>query len=139
MRTILVAVDGSAGSDSAVKHVIHMVSNGAGAEVHVLYAQQPIHENLTEIALGMMAGLQHSEAEKATASARELLSQAGVAHRVSVETGEPAETITKYAAAHGCGEIVMGTRGLGSIRSLIMGSGAMKVVHLASVPVTLVQ
>jgi hypothetical protein len=34
-------------------------------------------------------------------------------------------------------DIVMGTRGLGSIQGLLMGSVAMKVIHLAEVPITL--
>ena len=32
---------------------------------------------------------------------------------------------------------MMGTRGLGSIQGLLLGSVAMKVVHLAEVPITL--
>jgi nucleotide-binding universal stress UspA family protein len=35
--------------------------------------------------------------------------------------------------------IAMGTRGMGTIGNLLMGSVATKVVHLASVPVTLVK
>jgi nucleotide-binding universal stress UspA family protein len=33
----------------------------------------------------------------------------------------------------------MGTRGMGGVRGLILGSVATQVVHLASVPVTLVK
>jgi nucleotide-binding universal stress UspA family protein len=34
---------------------------------------------------------------------------------------------------------VMGTRGLGPVQSLLLGSTALKVIHLAEVPVTLVK
>jgi nucleotide-binding universal stress UspA family protein len=33
----------------------------------------------------------------------------------------------------------MGTRGMGGVKGLFMGSVAMKVVHLSKVPVTLVK
>jgi nucleotide-binding universal stress UspA family protein len=35
--------------------------------------------------------------------------------------------------------IVMGTRGLGPVKGLVLGSVANKVIHLAEVPVTLVK
>ena len=53
--------------------------------------------------------------------------------------GEIAETITKDASDRHCDMIVMGTRGMGTIGSLLMGSVATKVVHLADVPVALVK
>ena len=39
----------------------------------------------------------------------------------------------------GCDSIVMGCRGMGAIKSLILGSTATKVIHLATVPVTIVK
>lgn len=48
-----------------------------------------------------------------------------------VEEGEPAETILRVAEGHGADMIVMGSRGLGSARSLLMGSVSQKVGHLA--------
>jgi nucleotide-binding universal stress UspA family protein len=53
--------------------------------------------------------------------------------------GDPAELITERAAQLGCHSIVTGTRGLGRIGALLLGSVAQKVVQLASMPVTLVK
>lgn len=139
MRKILLPVDGSPSSEGAVKHVIQRLKEGEAAEVHVLYVQAPVHERLTEIAIGSIAGLDQDEAEAAIRVARDLLTEAGVAHQVGVETGDPAETINHYAIAQGCNEIVMGTRGRKPLSNLIMGSVASRVVHLAEVPVTLVK
>ena len=36
-------------------------------------------------------------------------------------------------------QIVMGTRGLGGIQGLLLGSVAMQVIHLAEVPITLIK
>jgi nucleotide-binding universal stress UspA family protein len=53
--------------------------------------------------------------------------------------GQPAEAIAQVARDKSIGHIVMGTRGLGRIQGLVMGSVAMKVIHLAQVPITLIK
>jgi CBS domain-containing protein len=55
------------------------------------------------------------------------------------EIGSPAEIIDRVAREVGAHQIVMGTRGLGSLGNLFLGSVATKVVRLAQIPVTLVQ
>jgi nucleotide-binding universal stress UspA family protein len=64
---------------------------------------------------------------------------AGVRFTVRNEKGGPAETIDRIAREEKIDHIVMGTRGLGSIRGLLAGSVANQVLHLAHVPVTLVK
>jgi len=49
-----------------------------------------------------------------------------------------AETIVKYAKRWQCDSILIGTRGLGLTAGLVLGSVALKVIHLAKIPVTLV-
>ena len=51
--------------------------------------------------------------------------------------GDAAETITTYADQKKCDAIFMGTRGLGRVAGLLLGSVATKVLHLTKVPVTL--
>jgi nucleotide-binding universal stress UspA family protein len=69
----------------------------------------------------------------------ERLRAATVPHTVEMREGEPAETIARRAEELGCDAIVMGSRGMGRIAGLVMGSVATKVVHLTSLPVTLVK
>ena len=52
---------------------------------------------------------------------------------------DAATTIARRADSLQCEGIVMGTRGMGAIANLLLGSVAAKVVHLANVPVTLVK
>lgn len=49
--------------------------------------------------------------------------------------GDPAECIINVAETRGCDLIVMGTRGLGPLSGLLLGSKAQKVVSLAKCPV----
>ena len=53
--------------------------------------------------------------------------------------GDPAETIAKVAREQACDLIVMGTRGLGTVTGVLLGSVATKVIHLSDRPVLLVK
>ena len=52
---------------------------------------------------------------------------------------EPAQEIAALAASGGFNLIIMGTRGISALGNLLLGSTATQVVHLSSVPVTLVK
>ena len=64
---------------------------------------------------------------------------ANVGFETLSRAGQPAEAIAQVARDKGIEHIVMGTRGLGRIQGLLMGSVAMKVIHLAQVPITLIK
>jgi nucleotide-binding universal stress UspA family protein len=53
--------------------------------------------------------------------------------------GDPAPTIARFAKKMNCGEIIMGTRGRGRMAAFVLGSVALRVIQLTSVPVTLVK
>lgn len=73
------------------------------------------------------------------AAARKLLDAAGVKYQHRIGVGDAAETIAAYAKEKGCDQIVMGTRGMGSVSNLLLGSVATQVIHLSPVPVLLVK
>lgn len=76
---------------------------------------------------------------RALAAARDQLATAGLPPTVHVLIGDPAASITEFAASHGCNQIVIGTRGHSGLAGTLLGSVAMKVVHHAKVPVLLVR
>ena len=55
------------------------------------------------------------------------------------EAGTPEVDIPRVAAERRADMIVMGTRGLGAVSALLLGSTAQRVVHHANVPVLLVK
>jgi nucleotide-binding universal stress UspA family protein len=79
------------------------------------------------------------QGEYAIAPATSLLKQAQAAYDVHLVKGDPAQEIARLGAELDCDAIVMGTHGRGRIGGLVMGSVAMKVVHLSTLPVLLVK
>ena len=69
----------------------------------------------------------------------ERAAQAGVRFTSEILIGNVAHEIVERAQKGGCDGIVMGTRGMGALGNLVLGSVATKVVHLTKLPVTLVK
>ncbi len=83
--------------------------------------------------------LMRARARAALAPAVARLKRAGVHHITHTVYGDTADVIVRAARRLRCDSIVMGTQGMGAIGSLLIGSAANRVIHLASVPVTLVK
>ena len=56
-----------------------------------------------------------------------------------MEYGKEGEKIVSFAAENKCDLIVMGSRGLGSIREAFLGSTSNYVLHTSKIPVTIVK
>jgi nucleotide-binding universal stress UspA family protein len=136
---ILLAVDGSATAERAARHVLALSAQGLAFEVLLLNVQPQWAPARTrdEKREGLRLHLERSE--KAMRAAKALLADAGIAFKTALRVGDAAENILKAAREARCDEIVMGTRGLGALAGLMLGSVAMKVVQLAKMPVTLVK
>jgi len=138
---ILIAADGSEGALAAARHVVRLAKECAAVDVCVTYVQEPILN--IELML-MPAGdvfdrWTQKSGRVATAGACALLDDARVPHRVEITSGEPAPTIIELATSQGSDLIVMGARGLGAIKGLLLGSVSMKVTQLSLIPVTIVK
>ena len=138
---ILVPVDGSDGAIRAVDHVIRQAKSQSGVEVHVLNVQIPILSGHAKMFISeqQLKDYYREEANAALKSAQERLTQANVPYTHHVSVGHIADTIARYAKESGIDHIVMGTRGMGAISEFVLGSVASKVIHLSSVPVTLIK
>lgn len=140
MLNVLVPVDGSDSSHRAVRHLIDLVKNGERMEVHLVNVQPILSGHVSMfVTAEMVENFRREEGEQAAQAARGLLDEAGVGYVFRIEAGHIAETLAQYAQDHDIDKIVMGTRGMGAISNLVLGSVATKVIHLATVPVTLVK
>ncbi len=128
----LVAVDGSACSLRAVEMVAGLAALEKGAGVDVVHVQPWLSKEAAEIELPRRGWA-------ATAQARQLLDAASVPWRLHVVMGEGAPQIASVADALGSRGIVIGSRGLTATETLLLGSVAYRVVHLARLPVLIVR
>ncbi|TAL77505.1 MAG: universal stress protein [Burkholderiaceae bacterium] len=141
MRTILVPVDGSEYSVRALSTALSIFGQGTPLRVYVITVQMPIVSgNVTRFfSAEDIKAYYEEEGQKALAPVKHLIAQAGDMCTEEVLVGPVAETINEYSQEHGCDHIVMGTRGLGRVSGLVLGSVTTKVISLATIPVTLVK
>lgn len=141
MGNTLVPVDGSPSSLRALAFALHAMRRESDARVHVLNVQAPlIHVWVSKLVTpDMIDAKLRSDGKKVLVQAEMVALSAGIACVPYVSIGAVAEEINAYATRYGCDAIVMGTRGMGVVAGLVLGSVAQRVVHLATVPVTLVK
>ncbi|MEO8717258.1 MAG: universal stress protein [Burkholderiales bacterium] len=140
MKRILVPVDGSEAALRGLRLAAQRARESA-AEVHVLHVEPPIaYEETRAYAVRAELEQAHQSAGRGVRqAAAEAMAAEKVPHVEHLQRGEAAHTIARFATAHGIDEVVMGTRGMGALGSVLLGSVAQRVVHLAAVPVTLVK
>ena len=140
MKSLLVSVDGSPNADRAVAFAIRMAQAVQGMKVILLNVQEQL-ERWYAHGLASDSSREHlkQQGQAQAAAARKLLDESGCPYEFLIVFGKPAETIVQVARDHGCSGIVMGTRGLGELQSVFIGSTSFKVVQLSDLPVTLVK
>ena len=138
---VLLAVDGSKHALAAVDYVCDLRHAGARLEIELLHVPLPIPAAAGRgYASEEIVDLHNlEEGRLALRAATEKLQAAGEAFTTHIVPGDTVEKIVQLAEQRSCARIVMGTRGLGAMAGLFLGSVAYKIIHLATVPVTLVR
>jgi nucleotide-binding universal stress UspA family protein len=134
---LLVALDHSESSTRALA-VAKDLAAAAGSEVWVLH----LREREVIAQMGNVPSESDAEAKSGVEQAVEELQKAGVnAHGEIREAlfGHAARDIVEDAKSHDVSVIVMGSRGRSELSSLLVGSVAHKVLHLADRPVLVVR
>ena len=140
MEKLLVPTDGSEGSLAAVRWAASYAKTHPGSEIHLVNVQPALPSAVTSFLPAGTAHQYHREQSAlALEKARKLLDATGLEYHVHLAVGPAAQQIVDVGARQGCSQIVMGTRGLGSLPSVVLGSVAARVVALATLPVTLVK
>ncbi|SCY18854.1 Nucleotide-binding universal stress protein, UspA family [Nitrosospira sp. Nl5] len=141
MLKFLLPVDGSDTSNRAVAEFIKLLDwYREKPEIHLLNVQFPQRGNVALFIDKESIDLYHrEEGMKGLQAARRLLDRAGIACGFHITVGNPEEMIVRYAKEIACDQIVIGPRGFGAVRGLLLGSVASKVMQLSTVPVLLIK
>jgi len=137
---VLVPVDGSEPAHRATLHVLHLAARGLSVEVHLLNVRPAVRGVAASlVSAGDLENFHREEGMKALEESRQLVEAAGLKPHAHVCVGDSGEMILAFARRLNADQIVMGTRGLGPVTGLLLGSVARHVVGGAPVPVTLVR
>lgn len=138
-KKILVPVDGSKNSFVALKHAV-AIARSFGSEISILYvsalsSQVPSYEQVKG------AKIPANSSTDPAGFAKTIMTEAlkhvpeGVPVQTYNEVGEPRIAITEFAQHNKCDMIVISSRGLGTIASLLIGSVSSYVVKHSKCPV----
>jgi len=138
---ILVPVDGSEPALDAVRHALELLGSGLKASLVLAAVQEPVYvyEMVLAPDADVLKRMSGAVGGQALASAEALCKAAGVAYEREIVSGDPAQAILDLAAARSCDAIVMGARGLGAVKSALLGSVSQRVLQDAPIPVTVVK
>ena len=141
IHRILLPVDGSEPAAKAVEYVCALRDARIPVEVRLLNVQIPIVSGNVRrfVSQETIDAYCRAEGENALGAAKKTLQAAGLAFNEDIVVGHAGQTIASQASHWGCTRIVMGTRGLGALANVVVGSTALQVMHLSEIPVTLVK
>ncbi len=140
MRKVLLPVDGSDSALQAALYLVEFVRQHDPVEVHVVNVQpKPIEWQTRGMEKDAINDHLAIAADLAMKPILHVLNEVQIPCKTHLKIGDPAETVVALAEELGCDHIVMGTRGLGAISGLVLGSVTRKVLHLAKVPVLCVK
>jgi len=140
-KSTLLALDGSAYADRAVEFVLAEARRGIVNNIVLLNVQRaaPAGGFWDAIAPEVITEDDREEGLQCLQSATQRLEAAGLQVAQEVRFGSAAETIAAVIKEFACHRLVIGTRGMGALENLLLGSTARRVLHLVEVPVVLVK
>ena len=131
---ILLATDGSPDAGQALVYARDLALRD-GAQVIVVHAFESVPGYLGDPWRDRSVGHRVAAGQEVARSAAQSLQGAGVDVVVEVLEGPPADAILKVADVRECDLIVMGSRGHGTLASLLLGSVSHRVLAHARAPV----
>ena len=137
IKNILVPVDGSDGSDKAVANATSMAEI-YGAKLNFLYVA-----NINQLAIN--SALSQAILQAVTKAGQTIIERAenmipsGIEFESFLETGSPAAVILEFEEKLEIDLIVMGSRGLGLVKGVLLGSVSQYIVERAKCPVLVVK
>lgn len=139
MTKILVPIDGSDTAKAAVKVALDWAKD-RDITLDVVTVHPQLSGNVSRhVSAETINAYYREEGQLALNTVIPMLEQSGVKFEAHTLTGPVAQTLVDFAEKNGINHIIMGTRGMGSVKSLVIGSVATKVLSLTHLPVTMIK
>jgi len=137
---ILVPVDGSDNSIRALDHALILAKNMGSAvtTMHVIETPPTIYIESQKLLNEIMAKYR-MESAKILDRCKQVAEDKGVKIETVIAEGDAALNITGYGNNEGFDMIVIGSRGLGRFKEMVLGSVSNKVLHHAKCAVLIVK
>ncbi|XP_062575206.1 universal stress protein Sll1388-like [Saccostrea cucullata] len=140
-RNVVIAVDGSSHSDIAFQWYLEQFRRTSDnvVLVHCLERHQAFHGAMGTADIESVCNIMSQEEESQKKLRIELekkLKSNGIQGCVKTSFGKPGEVIIRLANEAQANNIIIGSRGLGTVRRTLLGSVSDYVVHHSEVPVT---
>lgn len=146
---VLIATDGSEGSQHALEFALRLLQPSGVKRLTIVSVVQPVSTTALALAAGapLSVGFDWASVDDAQRSAANAAVQAAQTRLASLEapmdgliaTGSPASQIVHVAEERDVDLIIIGSRGWGGAKSLLLGSVSGNVMHSAKCPVLVVR
>jgi len=138
---ILLPVDGSDAALEAVRHALRMVHDGLRASFVLANVQEPptLYEIVRAHDAEVIENVSTAAGAHALEPAQQMLRAVGVEFESEIGSGDPGHTLAEIAERFECDMVIIAARGVGDLRSAVLGSVSHSVLHAATVPVMIVK
>jgi nucleotide-binding universal stress UspA family protein len=137
-KNILLSYDGSEHARKAATLVRQLAREQSGTVVYIVNVADDVSIELGEPFRSQLIEERTIESNHRLDEAEKILGEGLEMHRERL-FGTPAEGVISVAETRGCDLIVMGTRGLGPLQGLLLGSQTQRVISMANCPVLAVK
>lgn len=137
-QNILLAVDGSDNSLRATTEAIKLIALQQSGEIEVVFVADFGKSRDEVLRYGDIDELELSRRQKLF-PIEELLKEQQTTYTIKVLHGEPGQSLIRHANDHSFDLVVMGSRGLGSFKEMVLGSVSHKVARGVKCPVLIVK
>lgn len=137
---ILVPVDGSDNSYRALDTALFL-SEKLGSNITVIHVMEdvPVLYIESQKLLSELLENYKNERKDILSKCSEIATKKGVTIDTVLLQGNPTSIILDFIKKEKCDIVIMGSRGMGKFKEIILGSVSSKIVHHSSCPVMLIR
>ena len=137
---ILIAVDGSEVSYRALDAALFL-SEKLGSKITAIHVMENVPTVYIESqkVLDELLEARKNESQKILDECSLIATKKGITLTTNLLEGDPASTILEFSQSEKYDVIIIGSRGMGKFKELILGSVSSKVIHHSSCPILLIR